>query len=88
MVVLVPFHALIGFLGFGTDLYGYRNQDFAGLWAEFAYFFVEVWHMPMLFLVSGVATFFVMQMRGTVAFLWNRSTRLLLPLVIGIRAID
>ena len=58
---LVPFHALLGFVDEGTILYGYRNQDIAGIGAERMLLLLELWHMPSLFLISGVATFFIMQ---------------------------
>lgn len=32
--ILVSFHALIGFTNKGTYLYGYRNQDTAGVGGE------------------------------------------------------
>lgn len=81
---LVPFHALLGFVDEGTILYGYRNQDIAGIGAERMLLLLELWHMPSLFLISGVATFFIMQNQGVIAFLGNRLARIFVPLVIGI----
>jgi glucan biosynthesis protein C len=45
------------------------------------------WRLPLLFLVSGVATGFLLARRGSGAFLGQRSTRLLVPLVFGILVI-
>ncbi len=82
--ILVPFHALIGFTDKGTYLYGYRNQDTAGVVGEWTILLLEVWHLPSLFLISGVATFFVVKRSGALAFIGNRLVRIFFPLVIGI----
>lgn len=81
--ILVPYHALVGFVSYGQDVYGYRNQDVGGDLAEFTIFFLHGWRLPALFLISGVGTWFLMRRRGARQFLKNRSVRLLIPLVFG-----
>jgi glucans biosynthesis protein C len=45
------------------------------------------WRLSLLFLVSGVATGFLLARQGSGAFLGQRSTRLLIPLVFGMLVI-
>ncbi|WGI21987.1 acyltransferase family protein [Amylibacter sp. IMCC11727] len=81
--ILVPYHALIGFVSYGHTVYGYRNQDVGGDLAEFTVFAFHAWRLSALFLISGVGTYFLMRNKGVGAFVQNRTLRLLLPLLIG-----
>jgi glucans biosynthesis protein C len=45
------------------------------------------WRLSLLFLVSGVATAYLLQRKGTRGFLAKRSVRLLVPLVFGVLVI-
>ena len=45
---------------------------------------LHLWRMPLLFLVSGVGTFYALGFRTTKQYLKERVTRLLLPFIIGI----
>jgi surface polysaccharide O-acyltransferase-like enzyme len=45
------------------------------------------WRLDLLFLISGVASAFLLRKSGTAAFLRQRSVRLLLPLVFGMLVI-
>ncbi len=45
------------------------------------------WRLSLLFLVSGVATAYLLERRGTSGFLGKRSVRLLVPLVFGMLVI-
>jgi glucan biosynthesis protein C len=82
--ILVPYHALIGFVSYGADVYGYRNQDIGGDTPEFIIFILHTWRLPALFLISGVGTYFLMRRRGVAAFVGNRIIRILFPLIIGV----
>lgn len=46
-------------------------------------FITTPWRIPLLFVISGVATRFMMDKMSTGAFMASRSTRLLIPLVFG-----
>ncbi len=46
--------------------------------------FVNQWRLPLLFFISGLGTSFSLRRRTAPGFLRERSTRLLLPLVVGI----
>ena len=45
--------------------------------------FVNQWRLPILFVISGMGTFYALNKRTGVQFSWERIKRLLLPLVIG-----
>jgi glucan biosynthesis protein C len=45
------------------------------------------WRLPLLFLVSGVATAYLLERRGNGGFLGQRSLRLLIPLLFGMAVI-
>jgi len=46
--------------------------------------FLHLWRMPLLFLISGMGTYFAMGKRDLRTYLRERSLRLLLPLIAGI----
>lgn len=81
--LLVPYHAAIGFVGYGDAVYGYRNQQVAGYALDMALFFSHSWRLPALFMISGVGTWFLLRRTGAGAFARNRMVRLGLPLIIA-----
>src|ERR1700760_3617998 len=50
-------------------------------------FLTNPWRLSLLFLVSGVATAYLLERKGTQNFLAQRSARLLIPLVFGMAVI-
>ena len=46
--------------------------------------FLHVWRMPLLFLVSGVGTFYALRFRSSKQYLGERTKRLIIPLIAGI----
>jgi hypothetical protein len=46
--------------------------------------FVHMWHMPMLFIISGAATYFALGFRSVGDYIRERFLRLFLPLIFGI----
>ena len=80
--LLVPYHAAIGFVRYGDNIYGYRNQETAGDWLEMMLFFSHNWRLPALFMISGVGSWFLLK-HGPKAFFKNRAIRLLLPLMVA-----
>jgi peptidoglycan/LPS O-acetylase OafA/YrhL len=53
-------------------------------WLQWPMLFVNRWRMDLVFLVSGMASAFLLKPGGILAFLWSRHNRLVLPLVFGI----
>jgi glucan biosynthesis protein C len=46
--------------------------------------FLHYWRMPLLFFISGAGTYFALGFKSTGAYLKDRASRLLIPLVAGI----
>jgi surface polysaccharide O-acyltransferase-like enzyme len=83
VLLLVPFHVgLIFVLDRYTIMY-IKDVANSRLLAE-ATGFVHMWHMPMLFIISGSATYFTLGFRSAGQYLRERFRRLFIPLIIGI----
>ena len=83
VLLLIPFHvALIFVLDPFTIMY-IRDSVNSRLLAEVTGF-IHMWHMPMLFMVSGAATYFALGIRSAGAYIRERFLRLLVPLAFGI----
>jgi len=83
VLLLIPFHvALIFVLDPYTIMY-IRDVVNSRVLAE-ATGFVHMWHMPMLFMISGAATFFALGFRSAGEYIRERFLRLLVPLIFGI----
>lgn len=59
-----------------------KNQETIS-WLIHPMDFLHLWRMPLLFLISGVATYYAIGSRNSVGYIKERSLRLLLPLVVG-----
>ena len=83
VLLLVPFHsALIFSLDPGLVVY-VKDVVESPFLLEVAGF-VSRWHMPLLFLISGMATWFALGFRSGRQYLWERVLRLLVPAVFAI----
>ena len=78
VLLLVYFHTARLF-NTGEDFYVKNDEVSEGLDAFIS--FVHQWHMPLFFLVSGVATWFALGSRGGGRYVWGRVKRLLVPLL-------
>jgi hypothetical protein len=56
-------------------------------WLQAPMFFLNRWRMDLVFLVSGIASAFLLKPDRVLAFLWSRHNRLVLPLVFGIHVV-
>jgi glucans biosynthesis protein C len=83
VLLLVPFHvALIFVLDPYTIMYikdVVNSRVLAG-----ATGFVHMWHMPMLFSISGSATYFALGFRSPGGYIRERIRRLFIPLIFGV----
>jgi len=59
-----------------------KNKETSNLMMECT-LFLSRWRMPLLFFISGVGTFIVLKHVPVKKFLWQRTKRLLLPLLFG-----
>lgn len=83
VLLLVPFHvALIFVLAPYTIMY-IRDSVNSRVLADVTGF-IHMWHMPMLFMISGAATYFALGHRSTREYISERFSRLFIPLVFGL----
>lgn len=83
VLLLIPFHvALIFVLDPFTIMY-IRDSVNSRALAEVTGF-IHMWHMPMLFMISGAATYFALGVRSTGEYIRERFLRLFIPLAFGI----
>jgi surface polysaccharide O-acyltransferase-like enzyme len=83
VLLLVPFHTALFFVPYG-------DSYLKGMYAPgFEYFvdFVGQWHMPLLFLISGIGVWHALRFRTGKAFALERAKRLLVPLVFSMIAL-
>ena len=59
-----------------------KNKETSYLVLECNYF-LSRWRMPILFLISGIGTVFVLNQKSIIHFIWQRTKRLLIPLLFG-----
>lgn len=79
--ILIFYH--IGMLYSPHWPYHIKSQ-YSEYWVEFAMLAVNPWRMALLWLISGVATRYLLAKLTLDSFIWQRSMRLLLPLFIGV----
>ena len=53
-------------------------------WVKFPMLLVNQWRMPLLFLISGIASSFLIYKFNTIGFIKSRSLRLLVPFITGV----
>ncbi|MFV5703316.1 acyltransferase family protein [Flavobacterium sp. XS2P12] len=59
-----------------------KNKETSYLVLECNYF-LSRWRMPILFFISGIGTVFVLNQKSVLHFIWQRTKRLLIPLLFG-----
>ncbi len=78
--LLIPFHTAVVFSPHGIS---YIKNDQLSLFLGTFVGFVHQWHMPLLFLVSGVASWYSLKSRSGRQYLIDRVRRLIVLLVFG-----
>ncbi len=81
VLLLFPFHTARVF-DVWSDFYVKNDQLSAGLTWFIA--FMEPWHMPLLFLLAGAASWFALGRRSGRTFAGERVKRLLVPFLFGL----
>jgi glucans biosynthesis protein C len=85
VLLLIPFHSARVFDVFDT-FYVKSPTTSGGLsWAVVA--FLNPWHMPLLFVLAGAATWLALGHRDAKGYLGERTRRLLVPLLFGLLVI-
>jgi len=84
VLLLIPFHTARLF-----DIWDPNYVKNAELSPALSYLiaFMSPWHMPLIFLLAGVATWFALDFRSGKQYIKERFLRLLIPLVFGVLVI-
>lgn len=79
LCLLIIYHVAISFQSWGFFIQNEQSID--GLW----YFMsmINVWRIPILFMVSGMGVRFAMERRDWKQLLTDRTVRILLPFLFG-----
>lgn len=83
VLLLVPFHAALIFVLEPYTIMYIRDSVNSRILADMAGF-IHMWHMPMLFMISGAATYFALSHRSAGGYLRERCLRLFIPLFFGL----
>jgi glucan biosynthesis protein C len=84
VLMLIPFHTARLF-DFWEPNYVKNAELSAGLTYQIA--FIGPWHMPLLLLLAGAATWYALGFRSSGEYVWERFKRLLVPLAFGVLVI-
>lgn len=84
VLLLIPFHSARVF-DFVEPFYVKNGETSVVL--SFFIGFVDPWHMRLLFLLAGAATWFALDLRGGGEYVRERVKRLLIPLLFGVLVI-
>lgn len=80
--LLVIYHVVLSFQPWATRIYFIQNeQSLQGLWVLMAA--INVWRIPILFLISGMGVYFAMDRRNWKQLLKDRVARILVPFIFG-----
>jgi len=80
ILLLVPFHSAITFASRGDGFIRYPQSVPV---MDTALWFLSIWIMPVLFVVSGVASYHALQHRTPKQYARERRRKLLMPLLAG-----
>jgi hypothetical protein len=78
--LLIPFHAAIAYV-YGPSCY--VKGPMTSMSMKLISGFIGMWFMPLLFLISGISTFYSLKKRNVNAFIGERLLKLMLPLGVG-----
>lgn len=82
LALLIIYHGVITFQPWAFTIHFPQNgEPLDALWPFMS--MINVWRIPLLFLVAGMAARFALNRRNWVQLLIDRSVRILLPLVFG-----
>ncbi len=81
--LLIIYHIVISFQPWAKAI-GFIQNDESLEWLWIPMSALNVWRIPLLFMVSGMGARFAMERRDWKQFLSDRAMRILLPLVFGI----
>ena len=82
MGLLIIYHAAVSFQPWAHKIFFIKNeQALEGLWEIMS--LLNIWRIPILFLISGMGVRFAMEQRNCKQLLKERTARILLPFIFG-----
>ena len=82
LFLLIIFHTSIAFMPFGPKVFFITNDEYLEiLWIPMS--LLNIWRIPILFMVSGMGVYFAIKKRGPRQLLVDRTLRILIPLIFG-----
>jgi glucan biosynthesis protein C len=81
ILLLVPFHSAITFATRGDGFIRYPQHVPV---MDVFLWFLSIWIMPVLFMVSGISSYYALQHKTTRQYAKERRTKLLIPLLAGL----
>ena len=85
VLLLIPFHTARIFDTF--EPFYVKNGELSGILSYGVIGFLSPWHMPLLFLLAGAATWYALGFRSAGQYVKERLSRLLVPFVFGLAVI-
>ena len=81
--LLILYHVVVGFQPWAKDIFFLQNnQSLEGLWPVMG--MLNVWRIPILFVVSGMGVCFAMERRTWKLLLKERALRIFVPFIFGL----
>ncbi|MDX1315166.1 MAG: acyltransferase family protein [Eudoraea sp.] len=77
--LLILYHVGMFFVEWGWHV---KNNELYP-WLQWPMAFVNRWRLPILFVISGMGTFYALSFRSWGQFVWERNKRLGIPLIFG-----
>ena len=82
MGLLIIYHVAVSFQPWAHKIFFIKNeQSLEGLWEIMS--LLNIWRIPILFLISGMGVRFAMEQRNWKQLLKERTARILLPFIFG-----
>lgn len=78
VLLLVPFHCAMIFFTY-EDFYVKSSNSH--ILIDYFVFFLSPWHMPLLFLIAGMSSYYALQKRSWKEYIKERTNRLFIPFV-------
>lgn len=76
ILLLIPFHSAMVFFSYEPFYVKSASTHFI---LDYFVFFLSPWHMPLLFLIAGMSSFYALQKRTWKQYINERTKRLLIP---------
>jgi len=83
MLLGLVLHAVVSYMHVSIgDVWPFRDPSTHGAWTRLL-LFIHVFRMPIFYVMAGFFAALLLERRGTVSMVRNRTTRILVPFVIG-----